>query len=120
MTKEREWEVITQVLNGDINAFELLVLENQKNVYNLALRITRDEQLAFDITQETFLKAFTSLKSFRGESRFSAWLYRLTSNICIDYLRKEKKHKTISITYDDGEGEELEIPDMRNHPEIGT
>ena len=118
MTREQEREIIAQVLSGDTNAFELLVIENQKNVYNLALRITRDEQQAFDITQETFLKAFTSLKSFRGDSRFSAWLYRLTSNICIDYLRKEKKQKTISITYIDGEGEELDIPDLRNNPEI--
>ncbi|NLL46709.1 MAG: sigma-70 family RNA polymerase sigma factor [Clostridiales bacterium] len=117
MTREREQEIIAQVLSGDTNAFELLVLENQKNVYNLALRITRDEQQAFDVSQETFLKAFTSLKSFRGDSRFSAWLYRLTSNICIDFLRKEKRQKTVSITYDNGEGAELEIADLRNIPE---
>ena len=117
MTREQEREIIAQVLSGDTNAFELLVIENQKNVYNLALRITRDEQQAFDITQETFLKAYTALKSFRGDSSFSAWLYRLTSNICIDYLRREKRQKTVSITYIDGEGEELEIPDLRNHPE---
>jgi len=117
VTREQEREIIAQVLSGDTNAFELLVIENQKNVYNLALRITRDEQQAFDITQETFLKAYTALKSFRGDSSFSAWLYRLTSNICIDYLRREKRQKTVSITYIDGEGEELEIPDLRNHPE---
>jgi len=117
VTREREQEIITQVLNGDTNVFELLVIENQKNVYNLALRITRDEQQAFDISQETFLKAYTSLKSFRGDSRFSAWLYRLASNICIDYLRREKRQKTVSITYDDGEGEELEIADFSNMPE---
>jgi len=117
VTREREWEIITRVLTGEINAFELLVIENQKNVYNLALRMTRDEQQAFDISQETFLRAYTSLKSFRGDSSFSAWLYRLTSNICIDYLRREKKHKTVSITYDDGDGEELEIADFSNMPE---
>lgn len=117
MTREREQEIIAQVLDGDTNLFELLVIENQKNVYNLALRITRDEQQAFDISQDTFLKAYTSLKSFRGDSRFSAWLYRLTSNICIDYLRREKRQKTVSITYDDGDGSELEIADLRNLPE---
>ena len=96
MTREREREIIERVLSGDTNAFEHLVTENQKNVYNLALRITRDEQQAFDITQETFLKAFISLKSFRGDSRFSM---ALPSDLkhCIDYLRREKSKKPFPL-----------------------
>jgi len=119
MNPEEELNIIQRVIGGDKNAFEELVLANQKNVYNLALKMTRNEEDALDISQEAFLKAFRQLESFRGESRLSVWLYRLTYNLCIDFLRKKPRSKVISITYDDesGESADLEIPDLRNLPE---
>jgi len=120
MNIEIEKEIIQRVLSGDKNAFEGLVLENQKNVYNLALKMTRNENDALDISQEAFLRAFRQLGNFRGESRFSVWMYRLTYNICIDFLRRKKPDATtISLDYEDSNTDvaPLEIPDLRNLPE---
>ena len=71
------------------------------------------------MAQEAFIRAFNSLGSFRGESKFSVWLYRLTSNICIDFLRGRAKRRTVSLSWEDEDGEEgeLEIPDERFSPE---
>lgn len=88
MTRDEEKGYIERVLAGDESAYEPLVTENQTKVYRLALRILKNEADAEDAAQEAFLKAYTSLADFRGDSRFSVWLYRLTNNICIDMLRK--------------------------------
>ena len=119
LTVEEEIRVIKEVVNGDTNAFEELVTANQKNVYNLALKMTGNEEDALDISQEAFLKAYKQLAGFRGESRFSVWLYRLTYNLCIDFLRKKPGASVVSLTYqdDDNDPRDLEIPDVRNLPE---
>jgi len=119
LTSEEELEVIQKVLGGDRNAFEEIVLANQKNVYNLALKMTKNEEDALDISQEAFLKAYRQLEGFRGESKFSVWLYRLTYNLCVDFLRKKPRAGVISLTYQDegDESHDLEIPDVRNLPE---
>lgn len=104
---------------GDAAAFEQLVLDNQKQVYNLALRMVKNEDDAFDMAQEAFLRAYSSLENFRGDSKFSVWLHRMTSNICIDFLRKRRRENTVSLNFAGGqdEAEELEIPDGRFNPE---
>ena len=119
MTSTEEMQVIYNVIDGDSGAFEALVLDNQKNVYNLALKMTANEDDALDISQEVFLKAYIQLNSFRGECRFSVWLYRMTHNHCIDFLRKKMRTEIISLTYqnDDDDIVELEIPDLRALPE---
>ena len=119
MNIEVEKEIIQRVIGGDRNAFEGLVLENQKNVYNLALKMTRNEDDALDISQEAFIKAYRQLRNFRGDSRFSVWMYRLTYNLCIDFLRKKPKADVISLDYESESGDvtSLEIPDLRNLPE---
>jgi len=119
MNIEVEQEIIQRVIGGDKNAFEGLVLVNEKNVYNLALKMTRNEEDALDISQEAFVKAFKQLRNFRGDSRFSVWMYRLTYNLCIDFLRKKPKTQTTSLYYEDegGDSTPLEIPDVRNLPE---
>lgn len=118
MTKDEEKGYIERVLAGDESAYEPLVTENQTKVYRLALRILKNEADAEDAAQEAFLKAYTSLADFRGDSRFSVWLYRLTNNICIDMLRKNKRAVIVSLqTEDDGEETELAIPDERYSPE---
>lgn len=119
MTRGEEMAVITAVLNGDTNAFEKLVLENQRQVYNLALKMTGNEEDAYDISQEAFVKAFKNLSAFRGDSKFSVWLYRLTSNLCLDFLRSRKRRAAVSTSYIDDEDkeQELSIPDERFSPE---
>ena len=119
LTADEEMRIIRSVLGGDNGAFETLVLDNQKNVYNLALKMTKDEEDALDISQEVFLKAYSSLKSFRGESRFSVWLYRMTYNMCLDFLRRKKRAPETSLTQVDADGDlhDLDVPDSGSTPE---
>ena len=119
MNREEEKVIIQKVIDGDRNAFDDLVIVNQKNVYNLALKMTRNEDDALDISQEAFIKAFRQLGNFRGDSRFSVWLYKLTYNLCIDFLRKKTGAITVPLSYEENSGEvtSLEIPDLRNLPE---
>ena len=114
-----EQTIIQKVITGDKNAFEELVIANQKNVYSLALKMTKSEEDALDISQEAFIKAYRNLNNFRGDSKFSVWLYRLTYNICIDFLRKKSKEKVLSLDFEDDSGEvsPIEIPDVRDLPE---
>ena len=120
MTREQEAAVIRAVLNGDVNAFETLVKEYEKNVYNLALRMTGNSEDASDMSQEAFIKAYNSLSSFRGDSKFSVWLYRIVSNVCLDYLRSRTRKPTVSLSTenDDGEDVELDIADETQSPEV--
>ena len=119
MTREEESTIIERVNSGETSAFDLLVIDNQDKVYSIALRMTGNEEDACDMAQEAFLRAYSSLGSFRGDSRFSVWLFRLTTNICIDFLRKQKKYRQSSLTYinENDEAAELELPDMRYSPE---
>lgn len=75
---------------GDYHAFEELVRRHQRNVYALALGMVRNPAEAEEVAQETFLSAFSHLKTFRGEARFSTWLYRVTSNHALMRLRKKR------------------------------
>ena len=122
MTRAEEAALIERVLGGETDAVEPLVVENQSRVYHLALKMLSDPEDAYDVSQEAFLKAFTSLKSFKGESSFSSWLYRITANLCLDQLRSRKKQKAASLVYlDDEEAEqELQLPDLRYEPEAET
>lgn len=116
--RDEELEIVRAVQNGDSDAFEKLLLENQTKVYNLALRMVGNADDAFDMTQEAFIKAFSSISGFRGDSRFSVWLYRLTTNICLDFLRREKRRPHSSLTYTEDSGDrEFEIPDERFSPQ---
>ena len=119
LTRNDERDIINKILAGDKAAYEELVLANQNNVYNLALKLTKNAEDASDISQEVFLKAYLQLENFRQESRFSVWLYRMAYNLCIDFLRKKTKSSTISLTYadEDNEAVAIEIPDLRELPE---
>lgn len=120
MDRDEERRIIAQVCAGDTNAFEALVVAYQKQVYNLALRTVGNEEDAADMTQEVFLRAYWALGTFRGESKFSVWLYRLTTNVCIDFLRSRRRHPTVSLTAseDDDEQPQFDLPsDERTSPE---
>ena len=119
MTQERELQLIRRVQAGETEAFEELVRAHEKTVYNLALRMTGNPQDAEDMAQEAFLKAYRSLPDFRGESKFSVWLYRIVSNVCLDLLRRQQRRPTVSLTVEDEEGDEAqwEVPDERYSPE---
>ena len=120
MTREQEAAIINAVLDGDVNAYEHLVKAYEKNVYNLALRMTGNSEDAYDMSQEAFIKAYNSLHSFRGDSKFSVWLYRIVSNVCLDFLRSRNRKATVSLSMenDDGEEVELDIADEASSPQL--
>ena len=118
MTVLFENEIIRSVLRGNVNDFEKLVTAYEKNVYNIALRMVGDPDDAADMTQETFIKAYRALSSFRGDSKFSSWLYRIASNVCLDFLRSRSRHPQVSLsTVDEDDRATFELPDMRQNPE---
>jgi len=84
--------------NGDRKAFDQLVLKYEKKVYNLAYRMSGNYDDASELAQEAFIKAFKSIGSFRADSEFGTWIYRITLNVCYDFLRKNKKQAVISIS----------------------
>ena len=78
--------LIQRAQKGDHEAFAALVDEHQRYVYNLALRVVKDENEALDLTQETFVRAWTALPNFKGQSQFRTWLYRVVTNLCYNRL----------------------------------
>ena len=119
MTKEQELTIIRRVQHGDTEAFSMLVAAYEKNVFNVALQMTGNREDAQDMAQEAFLKAYSSLSSFRGDSKFSSWLYRIVSNVCLDFRRRQGRRPSSSLTVEDDEGEslELDIADESQSPE---
>ncbi len=111
--------LIRRAQHGDADAFEQLLLEHQKNVYNLCYRMAGDPDDAMDLSQETFLRAWRCLDQYQFASAFSTWLYRLCSNICIDFLRKRRRQQTVPLTFEDADGEEqtYAVPDAQPLPE---
>lgn len=110
--------VVRRAKQGDQEAFETLLTRYEKRVYSLAYHYAGNEQDAMDISQEAFLQVYRFLPQFNEESQFSTWLYRVTSNVCKDYLRKRNARAAASLSVGE-EGEEylLEAPDLRYNPE---
>lgn len=115
-----EQELTERAKQGDQDAFAQLVEANQNRIYTLTCRMTGNPEDGADLAQEAFLRAWRTLPSFHGESSFSTWLYRLTSNLCIDFLRREKRRSAAvtAVSLDD-EGSPLpaDIPDRSGDPQ---
>lgn len=116
MTKDEERRLVSEARRGSGHAFEALVSANQRTVYNLALKLLGTPDDALDASQEAFLKAYTNLSSFRGECRFSVWLYRLAYNSCMDFMRRNRRSGVVSLTPEEDEPE-MDFPDPRPLPE---
>jgi len=87
---EEEKELIRKAKQGNLYSFEILVKRHQKNIYRLAFRMTKDHDSADDMAQETFVKAFISIGSFKEEYKFYPWISRICMNLCINYLKRKK------------------------------
>jgi len=78
-------------MGGDLDSFNQLVLRWERPIYALAYRVIGREEDARDVCQETFLRAFRALKGFKGQAKFSSWLYRIALNLCRDWIRRERR-----------------------------
>ena len=84
-------ELVARSQGGDVDSFNQLILRWERPIYALAYRVIGREEDARDVCQETFLRAFRALKGFKGQAKFSSWLYRITLNLCRDWIRRERR-----------------------------
>jgi len=84
-------ELVARSIGGDSESFNELVLRWERPIYALAYRTIGREEDARDVCQETFLRAFRALPGFRGQAKFSSWLYRIALNLCRDWIRRERR-----------------------------
>ncbi len=89
--------LIKQVLQGDSRAFGTLVEQYQGYVFTIVVRMVKVREEAEEVSQDTFIKAFESLSTFRGESKFSSWLYRIAYRKALDHIRKNKKYRSSEL-----------------------
>lgn len=116
---DEEEVIIAQALKGDQKAYAQLVDKHRQAIHHIIRRIVHNEEATRDLVQETFMKAFASLSSYRSEYRFSTWLYKIAANSSIDFLRK-KRIQALSLDrpVETGEGAmEIEVADHSNNPE---
>ena len=100
MTIKDDQYYIIKITQGDVNSFAVLVDRYKDLVYTLAFRMLKSREEAEEVSQDVFLKVFKSLAKFKGESKFSSWIYRITYNTCLDKIRKQKR-KPIVVTIDE-------------------
>ncbi|HEU4893261.1 MAG TPA: sigma-70 family RNA polymerase sigma factor [Vicinamibacterales bacterium] len=84
-------ELVARSRGGDLDSFNQLVLRWERPIYALAYRVIGREEDARDVAQETFFRAFRALSGFKGQAKFSSWLYRITLNLCRDWIRRERR-----------------------------
>lgn len=115
-----ESELIQGLRNGEEAAFKFLVETYQDRVYNTAIGIVQNAEDAEDVAQEVFIQVFRSIHSFKGESRLSTWIYRITATRALDLLRSRKSKKRFGIVQrllGDNNEPDFEIPDF-HHPGV--
>src|SRR5947209_4581168 len=105
-------ELILAAQHGDVEALDELVRQQQSYVYSVAMSVMRNPADAADVTQEAFIRLFRALPSYRGETRFTTWLYRLVVNLCFDGLRRRRYHDSLDVSpTDDDEPASADVPD---------
>ena len=115
-----EQELVDRLKQGDELAFKFIVETWQDMVYNTALGIVQNAEDAEDVAQEAFIQAFESVKQFKGDSKFSTWLYRITVSKALDHLRRKKRKKRFAFLqslFGANEEEVQHTPDF-HHPGI--
>src|SRR5499426_3567504 len=90
-------ELVARSRGGDLDSFNQLVVRWERPIYALAYRTIGREEDARDVCQETFLRAFRALKGFKGEAKFSSWLYRIALNLCRDWIRRQRRAPVVQM-----------------------
>jgi RNA polymerase sigma-70 factor (ECF subfamily) len=93
-------ELVVRSQDGDVDSFNQLITRWERPIYALAYRTLGREEDARDVCQETFFRAFRALKGFKGEAKFSSWLYRIALNLCRDWLRRQRRTPTVQMPED--------------------
>ena len=93
-------ELVAKSIGGDANSFNELIKRWERPIYALAYRQIGREEDARDVCQETFLRAYRALNGFRGQAKFSSWLYRIALNLCRDWLRRERRTPVVTVSED--------------------
>ena len=113
MTTRSDEELVALAQAGDLDCFNQLVSRWERPIYALAYRTLGREEEARDVVQEAFLRAFRGLRGFRGQAKFSSWLYRITLNLCRDWIRRERRAPVVQLP----EGADpIEVADERVAP----
>ncbi len=115
MTIKKDQLLIDQILGGDKQIFSVLVDRYKNLVFTLCLRLLKNREEAEEVAQDSFVKIYKSLNKFKGEAKFSTWVYRVTYNNCLDFL-KAKKRKLQELSVDAYDG--FEIEDLDNAIDI--
>ena len=107
-------DIVRRCRDGDVEAFGILVERHQKKVFNIAFRMTGDDSEACDISQDAFLAAYRAIGTFRGEARFSTWLYGITLNVARTRLKQAIRRRQTILPLDDppedGGGQSARVP----------
>jgi len=120
-------ELVARSRGGDVDSFNQLILRWERPIYALAYRVIGREEDARDVCQETFLRAFRALPGFKGQAKFSSWLYRIALNLCHDWVRRQRRAPLVQMP--DGvdpaelaaDGEPVEsIEDLVTRKELGA
>lgn len=90
-------DLVARSRGGDLESFNQLVLRWERPIYALAYRVIGREEDARDVCQETFLRAFRALQGFKGEAKFSSWVYRIALNLCRDWMRRQRRAPTVQM-----------------------
>ena len=113
-------ELAARARDGDQDAFEQLVRDNENRIYTLALRMTGSREDALDLAQDAFFQAWKALPTFQGESSFATWLYRLATNLCLDHLRAQKRRTQSmgpALSLDDEANGPVQVADQQLQPQ---
>ncbi len=108
-------ELIEQFQNGNTAVFDTLFTRYQKRTFRLVQRFVPNHEDALDITQDAFIRAYQGLSNFKSQCQFYSWLYRITVNLCIDFLRKKSRSEV--MVYESEDSDELPManfPDLRS------
>lgn len=110
MKLENEEQLIKKIVSGNVQAYEQLINQYETKIYALCLHLLKDPEEAYDAAQEVCIKVWKQMGSFKGQSKLSTWIYRITTNQCLDILRKNKrKQQEVPLFTDEDLGEEEKI-----------
>lgn len=119
-TDTSDFALVSALLDGDSQAGETLVERSYKLVFRSLIKLTGDEDLALDLTQETFRRAWASLRTYRGQSTFSSWLYRVAHNVHLNHLRKPRLVQPANHASPHEENAQPQVADQSEGPDAAS